>query len=122
MQLQDLTIATQAKTVGTFNNRAFLAILGAQYQWPLFKLKPVEGQKLRLPTLMPYVGVSGGGAYANLRSEADALNGGALAPYGSVYVGTAIGVGLFAEARWRSIGKLHGFDLSGMELGVGFRF
>jgi hypothetical protein len=121
MRMQDFTLATQAKTVGAFNNRAFLAILGAQYQWPLFTLKPQEGDTLRLPTFLPYAGVSGGGVYANLRSEADRLNRGAIAPYGSVYVGAGIGVGFFAEARWRSVGKVSGFDLSGLELGVGLR-
>ncbi|MBB6049625.1 hypothetical protein [Armatimonas rosea] len=122
MLMSDTTLMTQAKQVGAFNNRAFMALLGAQYQWPLYSLKPVEGEKLRLPTFMPYAGVSLGGAYANLRSEADGLNTGSVAPYGSVYIGTAVGMGAFAEARWRSVGALHGLNLSGLELGVGLRF
>lgn len=122
MRLFDFTLATQRRSRAGFNNRAFLAIVAPQYQWPLFTVPPQEGESLRLPTFLPYAGVSVGGAYANLRSEGLGVNGSGFAPAGSLYVGTAIGLGAFAEARWRTVGKIRGFDLSGLELGAGFRF
>jgi hypothetical protein len=118
----DFSLATQRRTVGSFNNRAFMAILGAQYQWPLFTLYAEEGKPFRLPTYLPYAGVSLGGLYANLRSEADSVNSSGFAPAGSVYIGTSIGRSSFFEARWRAVGKVHGFNLSGLDLGVGLRF
>jgi hypothetical protein len=99
-----------------------MASLAAQYQWPLFQLYVTEGEPLKLPTFLPYAGVSLGGAYANLRSQADRINGSGFAPSGSLYVGTSIGLRSFLEARWRSVGKVQGFDLSGLDLSVGLRF
>ena len=118
----DFNLATQRKTLGGFQNRAFMASLAAQYQWPLFQLYVTEGEPFKLPTFLPYVGVSLGGAYANLRSQADRINGSGFAPSGSLYVGTSIGLRSFLEARWRSVGKVQGFDLSGLDLSVGLRF
>ena len=118
----DFNLASQRKATGGFNNRAFMASLAAQYQWPLFQLYATESEPLKLPKLMPYAGVSVGGAYANLRSQADGVNGSGLAPSGSLYVGTSIGLSSFVEARWRAVGKVQGFELSGLDLSIGFRF
>ena len=120
--MADLSLATRSKTVDTFNNRVFMALLGQQYQWPLFKLTPVEGQALRLPLVLPYMGVSAGAVYANLRSEADTVNNNGFAATGSVYVGASIGLNGFLQARWRTMGRIHGFDLSGLDLVAGVRF
>jgi hypothetical protein len=120
--MPDFSLATKKRTIGAFNNRAFLALLGAQYQIPLFKLTPVEGQALRLPLLLPYAGASVGAVYANLRSGADGINGSGFAPTGSVYIGTSVGLNGFFEARWRGMGRVRGFNLSGLDLGAGIRF
>ncbi|WP_395144193.1 hypothetical protein [Armatimonas sp.] len=118
----DFSLATQTKKVAGLNNRVFMALLGAQYQWPLFRLTVPEGQPLRLPKLLPYAGLGAGGVYANVRSEADRVNGSGFAPSASVYAGTSIGINSFFEARWRSVGRVQGFDLSGLDLGAGIRF
>ncbi|WP_395088292.1 hypothetical protein [Armatimonas sp.] len=75
-----------------------------------------------MPELLPYAGVGVGGVYANMRSEADRVNGSGFAPSASVYAGTSIGLNSFFEARWRSVGRVQGFDLSGLDLSAGIRF
>lgn len=117
----DFSLATQAAERRTFNNRAFMALLGAQYQWPLFRLRPTPGEPFKLPALLPYAGVGAGGVYAHLRSEADGIKGSGFAPSASAYVGTSVGLNGFVEARWRTFGPVRGFNLSGLDLSVGLR-
>lgn len=115
----DLSFATQKRQTGLLNNRAFLALVGVQYQWPLFR---ITEETTKLPLFLPYAGVGAGAAYATLRSEGDGVNGSSLGGNVNAYVGTSIGLNGFVEARYRALSRLRSFDLSGAELSLGIRF
>lgn len=115
----DLSFSVQRRQTGGFNNRAFLALVGVQYQWPLFR---ITQEMTKLPTFLPYAGVGAGASYAALRSEGDNVNGSSVGASGSLYVGTSIGFNTFLEARYRTLSRLRGFDLSGADLTIGVRF
>ena len=118
-RLPDFSLATRRRSVGGFNNKAFLVLLGIQQQWPLFTLSE---DATRLPTFLPYAGVGAGATYANLRSGADNVNGSAFGASASAYVGTSIGLNAFIEARYRLLSPIKGFNLSGTQVSIGLRF
>lgn len=115
----DFSLATHKHTTGGFNNKAFLVFLGVQQQWPLFTLSE---DATRLPAFLPYFGAGAGTTYANLRSEADRVKGSSFGVSGSAYVGTAIGLNAFIEARYRLLSPIQGFNLSGTQISIGLRF
>ena len=70
-----------------------------------------------------YAGVSADLVVASLRSDQDKLPTRTSATGGaSVFLGTRFSESGYAEVRYNGIGKIRGFDLSGINLSAGFRF
>lgn len=74
-------------------------------------------------TFIPYYGLSADLVAVDLRSPEDNVHSGfRLTEGGSALLGTTIGKSGFVEGKYTAIGKVKGFDLSGIKLAVGIRF
>jgi len=100
------------------NHHAFIAPLGVSYRRAFNADDLTRGS-----TFIPYYGVSADLVAVDLRSVEDNVHSGLrFTAGGSALVGTTIGASGFAEAKYLAVGKIKGFDLSGLKLSVGIRF
>jgi len=73
--------------------------------------------------LTPYVGVAGSLVLADLRVPSQNIGSGFRATVGgSALLGTTISDDAYLEARYLAVGRVRGYDLSGLNLTAGFRF
>jgi hypothetical protein len=102
---------------GDDDNRAFFAPIGVEYRRALLS-RSTETDKL-----IPYAGASANVVFADIRSDQDNVHSGFRTTVGgSIFVGTTVGESGFIQAKYLGIGKIKGFDLSGMSLTAGVRF
>lgn len=100
------------------SHHVFVAPLGIYYRRAFS-----AGDVLEHRSLIPYYGVSADLVILDLRSPEDNVHSRFRLGYGgSAVIGTTIGASGFAEAKYLGIGKVKGFDLSGLNLTVGARF
>lgn len=100
------------------DHHAFAAPIGVSYR-RAFNADDLTRDK----TFIPYYGISADLVAVDLRSPQDNVHSGfRLTEGGSVLVGTTIGGSGFAEGKYTAIGKVKGFDLSGIKLSIGVRF
>lgn len=108
--------STQYKKSG--NHHAFAAPLGISYRRAFSAESLTNGS-----TFIPYYGVSVDVVAVDLRSVEDNVHSGFhFTAGGSALIGTTIGASGFAEAKYQAVGKVKGFELSGLKLSVGVRF
>ena len=108
--------STQYKKTG--DHHEFMAPIGISYR------RAFSAEDLvRDHTFIPYYGVSADLVAVDLRSVEDNVHSGFhFTAGGSALVGTTVGKSGFAEAKYLAVGKVKGFDLSGIKLSVGVRF
>lgn len=100
------------------DHHAFVAPVGISYR------RAFNADDLtRDSTFIPYYGVSADLVAVDLRSVEDNVHSGLrFTAGGSALVGTTIGASGFAEAKYLAVGKVKGFDLSGLKFAIGIRF
>lgn len=108
--------STQYKKSG--DHHAFAAPIGISYRRAFN-----AGDLTRDSTFVPYYGFSADLVAVDLRSPEDNVHSRfRLTEGGSALLGSTIGKSGFVEGKYTAIGKVQGFDLSGIRLSVGIRF
>jgi hypothetical protein len=102
--------------------RAFLVPVGVSYRQAFTATEDEDGEPIP-NAITPYYGVSAGLYLASLDSDKyDVDTSLSAGGGGSVLVGVAFQRRAFLEARYHLVSRIAGFDLSGLNLGAGFRF
>jgi hypothetical protein len=92
---------------------AFIAPIGVEYQQFLGRCEKAN----------PYVGASADMVFTDVRSDEDNVKAGLrIVPGGSAFAGVSFGRRAFLEARYTLVADVKGFDFSGTNLTLGFRF
>ncbi|MBC8101973.1 MAG: hypothetical protein H7Z41_05235 [Cytophagales bacterium] len=94
--------------------RILIVPIGAAYTFGLGKQSGANSA---------YAGVSADLVVVSLRSDADNLpTRTSLTGGGAIYIGTRFSEAGYLEARYNAIGRVRGFELSGLNLTAGLRF
>lgn len=72
--------------------------------------------------LKPYAGAGIGLAYVDLDDNVNNVSKTKLTSTTTAFIGVTFGDNLMLEARYRWLPKISGYDLSGRQLSIGFRF
>lgn len=99
-------------------NRAFAAMLGAKYLFPLRE----SFEKGAAPGFAPYAGVGLGLAYAKIDAPIVGVDDKGFGVSASAILGASFGERFFAEARYTALTETADFNLSGAGLSAGVRF
>jgi hypothetical protein len=111
-----LDLGLSGETSGS--NYAYIAPVGVSYRRAFSAAQVKSGD-----TFIPYFGFTADLVGVDLRSPQDNVHPNVqFTVGGSASIGTTIGKSGFAEARYAEIGRVEGFDLSGVGLTVGVRF
>ena len=95
------------------DRRILIAPIGLTYRRALTKSRSVG----------PYAGVSADADLTQLRSDSEGIRSRIRGtPGGSVFIGTTLQDRAYLQARYFGMGKIRGYDFSGLNLSAGFRF
>lgn len=98
------------------DNRVFLLPAGLGYR---VALSQTDGSK----GFVPYAGITGDVYFADIRAVQDNVHSGFHeSGGGSLLLGANLGTSANVEARYQFVGRIKGYDFSGLSLTAGYRF
>lgn len=112
----DLMFMTGKRNVGGISSRVNVYNLGLQT-----RISP-QTYNRNGGGFKPYAGAGIGLTYIDLDDNINNVSKTKLATSTTAFVGVTFGDNLSLEARYRWIPKISGYDLSGRQLSIGFRF